>query len=98
MALAQVLAQFSAERVQYVLAVTVQDKLFDGRISEANKIWAAGIETAKDYGRVQMSADRCHPCLLEQFVKCFRETAGIDIANQRGMIHKNQRKQHEPEL
>ena len=98
MALAQVLAQFSAERVQYVLAVTVQDKLFDGRISEVNKIWAARIETAKDYNRVEISVDRCHPCLMEQFVKCFRETAGIDIANQRGLIHKNQRKQHEPEL
>lgn len=98
MALAQVLAQFSAERVQYVLAVTVQDKLFDGRISEVNKIWAARIETAKDYNRVEISADRCHPCLMEQFVKCFRETVGMDIANQRGLIHKNQRKQHEPEL
>ena len=42
------LAMFPAERIRYVLGVTVKNKTYDGRISDANKAWAAGIATAKE--------------------------------------------------
>ena len=40
-AVAQVLSEFGADRVQFVLANTVRQKSWDGRFSRENKAWAA---------------------------------------------------------
>lgn len=42
-ATARVLEEFSAERVAYVLANTIQQKDWDGRFSQGNKAWAQTI-------------------------------------------------------
>ena len=39
-----VLEQFSPERVRYVLANTIQQKDFDGRIQQPLKEWAKSVE------------------------------------------------------
>ncbi len=74
-ALAQVAAQFTSERIKYVLAATVQQKEFDGRISSDNKAWAKNISVADEPNRCRYVADRCHPGLTDLFVKRFREEA-----------------------
>ena len=62
-----VLAQFGAERVQYVLANTVQHKDWDGRISSDNKDWAKTVPICagnSDYFVV----DKSHPGLMDLFL------------------------------
>jgi len=62
-----VLAQFGAERVQYVLANTVQHKDWDGRISRDNKEWAKTVPICvgnSDYFVV----DKSHPGLTDLFL------------------------------
>ena len=36
----EVIDEFGKERVMTVLAITIRDKLYDGRFSSANKAWA----------------------------------------------------------
>ena len=72
-AAAQVMAQFLVERIQYVLAATVQHKDWDGRISDDNKAWAKGIPVADEQNRCRFVVDQCHPGLTDLFVKRFRE-------------------------
>ena len=43
-AVKSVLEQFSPERVRYVLANTIQQKDFDGRIPQPLKEWAKSVE------------------------------------------------------
>jgi len=72
-AAAQVMAQFPVERIRYVLAATVQQKDWDGRISDDNKVWAKGIPVADKQNRCQFVVDQCHLGLTDLFVKRFRE-------------------------
>lgn len=74
-ALAQVEAQFTPERIQHVLAATVQQKEFDGRVSRENKAWAQEIPIPDEPNRCRYVVDRCHPGLTDMFVKKFREEA-----------------------
>ncbi|MBQ8401701.1 MAG: DUF3849 domain-containing protein [Clostridia bacterium] len=69
----QVMAQFPVERIRYVLAATVQQKSWDGRISDDNKAWAKGISVADEQNRCWSVVDQCHPRLTDLFVKRFRE-------------------------
>lgn len=72
-AAAQVMAQFPVERIQYVLAATVQQKDWDGRISDDNKAWAKTIPVIDEENRYSFMVDQCHPGLTDLFVKRFRE-------------------------
>ena len=72
-AAAQVMAQFPVERIRYVLAATVQQKDWDGRISDDNKVWAKGIPVADKQNRCQFVVDQRHPGLTNLFVSRFRE-------------------------
>jgi len=72
-AAAQVMAQFPVERIRYVLAATVQQKDWDGRISDDNKAWAKTIPVADEQNRYYFVVDQCHPGLTDLFVKRFRE-------------------------
>lgn len=72
-AAAQVMVQFPVERIRYVLAATVQQKDWDGRISDDNKAWAKTIPVADEQNRYYFVVDQCHPGLTDLFVKRFRE-------------------------
>jgi len=72
-AAAQVMVQFPVERIRYVLAATVQQKDWDGRISDDNKAWAKTIPVADEQNRYYFVVDQCHSGLTDLFVKRFRE-------------------------
>ena len=69
-AVTSVLEQFSPERVQYVLANTIQQKSHDGRISLANKEWASDVGVCSDTAS-QFIVDKVNPGLLDLFASEF---------------------------
>ncbi len=68
-----VTAQFPVERIRYVLAATVQQKSWDGRISDTNKTWADTIPVADEENRLLYVVDQCHSGLTNLFINRFRE-------------------------
>lgn len=72
-AVKQVVEQFGYDRTLYVLANTVRQKDWDGRISRDNKAWAQTIPVYEDkdgWGgdrRCEFVVDRTHPGLLDLF-------------------------------
>ena len=75
----QVLSEFGAERVLFVLANTVQHKDWDGRFSRENKAWAAAFSIEPDMvmgmdRRVQFIVNS-HPAVLDGFICMAREAA-----------------------
>lgn len=70
----QVLEQFGYDRMFYVLANTVRQKEWDGRISRDNKAWAKTIPVYEDpdgFGHdrnVYFVVDRSHPGLTDLFL------------------------------
>lgn len=70
----QVLEQFGYDRMFYVLANTVRQKDWDGRISRDNKAWAKTIPISEDkdtFGsdrNVYFVVDRSHPGLTDLFL------------------------------
>ena len=76
-AAAQVLGEFGAERVQFVLANTVQQKSWDGRFSRENKAWAAAFSIEPDVimgmnRRLQFIVNS-HPAVLDGFITMTRK-------------------------
>ena len=71
-AVAQVVERFGADRVAYILAITVKAKDHDGRISSASKAWAQTVPTTDDHGNCYLIVDKCNPGLTDLFVKQFR--------------------------
>ena len=78
-AVSEVMDVFGAERVQYVLANTIQMKSWDGRFSRDNKAWAAKIDVVED---VTAGHDRrlgfiinSHPAVLDGFVSQARQAS-----------------------
>ena len=75
----EVLKRFGVERTCYVLAATVQDKDWDGRISSSNKQWAKEFEIPQDktawnsvsYRRFVVG--NAHPGLIDLFVNQVRK-------------------------
>ena len=67
-----VVSDFGRERVELVLAATIQEKIHDGRFSNANKEWAKNIPTVAG-DKCYMVSDRTHSVLLDAVVKSFRE-------------------------
>ncbi len=64
-----VLRQFGYERVFYVLANSVREKEWDGRISTGNKTWARTIPVPKDEcWNTAFLVDKVNPGLLNLFV------------------------------
>ena len=82
-----VLEKFGTERTCYVLAATVQDKDWDGRISGNNKTWAKDFVIPKDptawntdaYRRFVVSGS--HPGLVDLFLNQVRRE--IDLMKER---------------
>lgn len=69
-ALSSVLERFSSERVQCVLANTIQQKRNDGRISPQVKEWASAISVPQD-DRTGFIVDKVNPGLLNLFASEF---------------------------
>lgn len=93
-AAAQVLREFGAERVQFVLANTVQQKSWDGRFSRENKAWAGAFAIEPD---VVMGMDRrtqfivnSHPAVLDGFIGLVRKAV---IEKERTSIRSHLQKQ-----
>ena len=70
-AVKSVLEQFSPERVRYVLANTIQQKDFDGRIPQPLKEWAKSIDVCPENAS-RFLVDKCNPGLTALFVDAFR--------------------------
>lgn len=70
--------KFSIERIAYVLANTVQEKDWDGRISPLNKAWAKTIPVCQDVDAWGQSrncyfvVDQAHSGLVDLFVTHIR--------------------------
>ncbi len=79
----EVIDRFGMERVAFVLANTVQDKDWDGRISADNKAWAKEAPVPNDYnawrGRRthEYVCTQAHPGLINLFVNHFRKEQEI---------------------
>lgn len=67
-----VLEQFSEERVQYVLANTVQHNLHDGRYHAENKDWAGKISVCEENGD-SFIVNHVHPGLVNLFINQFKD-------------------------
>ena len=78
-AIKDVLEKFGTERVQFILANTIQRKNYDGRISQDNKAWAKTIPMLEDSGASRHSAylvvDQVNPGLTDLFTRQFRKVA-----------------------
>ena len=74
----QVLQQFDYGRIFYVLANTVRQKDYDGRISRDNKAWAKTIPMPEDSATSQQCADlvvdRVNPGLVDLFTRQARKS------------------------
>ena len=71
-AVKSVLEQFSPERVRYVLANTIQQKDFDGRIPQPLKEWAKTVDVCPE-NATRFLVDKPNPGLTALFVDAFRQ-------------------------
>ena len=71
-AVKSVLEQFSPERVRYVLANTIQQKDFDGRIPQPLKEWAKTVDVCPENAS-RFLVDKPNPGLTALFVDAFRQ-------------------------
>ena len=71
-AVKSVLEQFSPERVRYVLANTIQQKGFDGRIPQPLKEWAKTVDVCPE-NATRFLVDKPNPGLTALFVDAFRQ-------------------------
>ena len=78
-AVKDVLEKFGAERVQFILANTIQHKDSDGRVSRDNKAWAKTIPMPEDSGTSRHCAylvvDGVNPGLTDLFTRQVRKNA-----------------------
>ena len=73
----EVLEEYGAERVVFILVNTIQHLEHDGRFSFGNKAWAKGYEIPENISRgMDMNADyviSSHPAVLDGFIGLARE-------------------------
>ena len=87
LAVHSVVDRFGLERTKFVIAATIQDKDWDGRISDENKQWAKTIEIPQDetpwntkrYRQFVVNA--AHPGLVDLFANRLRK----ELELQKGM-------------
>ena len=77
-AVQEILEEFGVERMNFILANTIQHKDADGRISRDNKAWAKTIPMPEDSATSQQCADlvvdRVNPGLVDLFTRQARKT------------------------
>ncbi len=72
-AVKDVLEKFGAERVQFILANTIQHKNHDRRISRDNKTWAKTIPMLEDSEARYLVVDKVNPGLTDLFTRQARK-------------------------
>lgn len=72
-----VLAEFGPERVSYVLAATLQQKLWDERFSRSNQAWAVTVPMYEPQERRDSYIINSHSTLLDGFVSMVRKELEI---------------------
>lgn len=75
----EIIAEYGMERVQYVLANTVQGKEYDGRFSPMNKEWARGFEIKENEGHRNYFVVESHPAVLDGFIDRIRKKENTKI-------------------
>ncbi len=77
-AVQEILEEFGAERMNFILANTIQHKDADGRISRNNKAWAKTIPMPEDKESFRRNAylvvDQVNPGLVDLFTRQARKT------------------------
>ena len=73
-----VMEKFSSERVAYVLANTVQQKSYDGRITPSVKEWAKKVEVCAE-NRTDFIVDKVNPGLLDLFAAEYRKQTTPEV-------------------
>ena len=90
----EVIDRFGVERVAVVLASTVQDKEWDGRISVENKAWAKSVPVSEDCdawgGRRnhEYVCSQAHPGLINLFVNRFRKEQELSKEKKPSVLQK----------
>ena len=88
-AVKQVVDAFGYDRTMYVLAVTIQHKNWDGRISDSNKEWAASVSIFEDKTdgsadqNVFLVVDKAHTGLTDLFVREARRAQAREAERQK---------------
>ena len=89
-----IIDRFGVERVAVVLASTVQDKEWDGRISVENKAWAKSVPVSEDCdawgGRRnhEYVCSQAHPGLINLFVNRFRKEQELSKEKKPSVLQK----------
>ncbi len=68
-----VIAEYGYHRVQYVLAVTLREKSYDGRFSATNRAWFGGVRIPHDENYNYQLVVNSHPTVLDGFMDEFRQ-------------------------
>jgi len=88
-----VIAEYGAERVDWVLANTIQKWCYDGRYSDSNKNWARRFD-------IPSEASGCicntHPYVLDGFIDCAREAAVASRPSVLAVLKENAGKNRQP--
>ena len=90
----EVVDRFGMERTAFVLANTVQDKDWDGRISDDNKKWAKDFPIPRDAdawgGRRthEYVCSHAHPGLINLFVNRFRKVQALEKKKKPSVLKK----------
>lgn len=75
----RVIREYGFERVQYVLAATLQRMNYDGRFSPVNMLWAKTIPVTESVRNIDF-AIRSHPAVLNGFVDQYRAEFALHLA------------------
>ena len=90
----EVIDRFGMDRVSFILANTIQDKTWDGRISPENKSWAKETLLPNDYdicgGRRtdEYVCSQAHPGLINLFVNRFRKEQQLEKEKKPSVLKK----------
>ena len=74
-AVEQVVDQYGYDRLFYILAITIQAKESDGRISARNKAWAQTIPVVDEPGNYKYIIERTHIAIVNLFLDQARKMA-----------------------
>lgn len=92
--LKDVLDRFGLERTVYVVANTIRDKDWDGRISDENKVWAKGVDIQPDKSAWggdhtrEFVISHTHPGLINLFANHVRKEAQLAQEKKPSVIKK----------
>ena len=69
----ELIKQYGAERVQYILATTVRENLSDGRYSPENKGWAQNIAVSESKEERWNCCLHSHPAVIDGVINSFQK-------------------------